>query len=415
MRVCIHRGAREIGGNCVELESGRKRLLIDIGRPLDASRNDEADLPRIAGLTGQGDGSLLGIVLSHPHQDHYGLVEYVDPSIPVFIGDAAARILDAAAFFAPSGIRIQPRGFLSDRRPLEIGPFTLTPYLMDHSAFDSYALLIETGGRRLLYTGDFRAHGRKAALTARLRDHPPKNVDVVLLEGTHIRARGQMPAGPDEAGVESAMADLLRQTRGLAVIFSATQNIDRLVTTYRACKKAGRTLVIDLYTATVAAATRRDTIPQPGFPRLRVHVPNRQRILVKTSAEFGRIESIRKHRIFLDEVRSDPGKFVFLAQGSTLPELARAGCLADASAIWSLWPGYLDQPSGARVTRVLEQHAVPLLQLHSSGHASIEDLQRLALAINPNRIVPIHTSAPTRFPELFKRVELRQDGEWWPV
>ena len=87
------------------------------------------------------------------------------------------------------------------------------------------------------------------------------------------------------------MAETFGSTRGLAVVFSASQNIDRLVSIYRACVRAGRTLVIDLYTATIAAATGRDTIPHPGFPGLRVYVPDRQRILVKRSGEFERVNA----------------------------------------------------------------------------------------------------------------------------
>jgi ribonuclease J len=211
------------------------------------------------------------------------------------------------------------------------------------------------------------------------------------------------------------MAETFRRTRGLVNVFSAAQNIDRLVTIYRACKRAGRILVIDLYSATVAAATTRTTIPQAGFPRLRVYVPNRQRILVKESAEFERIEAIRPHRVFLEEIRADPGRFVMVAQGSTLPEIARAGCLEGAGAIWSLWAGYLEQPSGMRVTRLLEKHAVPLVHLHASGHARVEDLQALAAAFAPARVVPIHSSAPERFAELFDNVDQHDDGEWWAV
>jgi ribonuclease J len=413
VRVCVHRGTREIGGNCVEFEAAGKRLVIDIGRPLDASFDDQVELPDIAGLDGGGDGSLIGVVLSHPHQDHYGLVEQLDPSVPIYVGKAAAAILAAAVFFARSGVRLQPAGFLENRKPFEAGPFTITPYLVDHSAFDSYALLVEGDGRRVFYSGDFRAHGRKAALVERLCGNPPHDVSVVLLEGTHVRAEGQAGSGRDESEIELAMADAFRATRGMVVVFSATQNVDRLVTIYRACKRAGRTLVIDLYAAAVAAATGRDTIPQAGFPRLRVYVPNRQRILVKESAEFERVESIKQYRVFLDEIRANAGRFVMVAQGSTLAELTKGECLKDALAIWSLWPGYLEQPSGKRLTRLLEQHAVPLVHLHASGHARVEDLQALAAALAPARVVPIHSAAPERFANLFANVERHEDGEWW--
>lgn len=411
MRVCIHRGAREVGGNCVEFEASGKRLVIDIGRPLDMPPGSVVDLP----FTAKSDGTLVGIVVSHPHQDHYGLVEQLDAKVPIYVGRAAAAILEAAVFFAPSGARLHPAGFLADRKPIELGPFIVTPYLVDHSAFDSYALLIEADGRRVFYSADFRAHGRKAALTDRLSKEPPESVNVVLLEGTHVRSDGRTPAGVNESDVELSMAALFRQTAGMVTIFNAAQNIDRLVTIYRACKRTGRMLVIDLYTATIAAVTGKATIPQPGFPNLRVYVPNRQRILVKESGEFDRVEAIRPHRIFLEEIRADPSRYVMVLQGSTLPEIARAGCLKDSAAIWSLWSGYLDQPSGARVARELKKHGVPITHLHASGHAPVEDLQTLAAAFAPARIVPIHSAAPQRFADLFDNVEQHEDGEWWTV
>src|SRR5918999_5500703 len=167
MRARIHRGAHEIGGNCVELEVGGKRIVLDLGRPLGVAPDEEVDLPAIPGLTSPDD-SLVGLILSHPHQDHYGLVAQAERSVPVYIGKAAAAILEAVAFFTRSGIALGPSGFLENRRPLVLEPFTITPYLVDHSAFDSYALLIDGGGRRLFYSGDVRAHGRKAALVKAL-------------------------------------------------------------------------------------------------------------------------------------------------------------------------------------------------------------------------------------------------------
>ena len=415
MRVRIHRGSREIGGNCVELEVGAKRLVLDLGLPLDTSPTEEVALPDVPGLAFWDDPSLIGVILSHPHQDHYGLVAKTDPSLPVYVGRAAAAILDAATFFSPAGLKLSVAGFLEDRVPFTLGPFRVTPYLVDHSAFDSYALLVEGGGRRIFYSGDFRAHGRKGSLVSKLCEDPPTDIDVLMLEGTHVHTDGPEPSRLDEADVELAMAETFSSTRGLVAVVSSTQNIDRLVSIYRACKRAERTLVIDLYTATIAAATDRDTIPQPGFPGLRVYIPNRQRILVKRSGEFERANALRQHRIFPDEIRDRASQLVVLIQGSTLLELAQANCLEGANAIWSLWPGYLDQPSGRRTKRLLEDRGVPLVHIHASGHARVEDLQALAEAVAPSRVVPIHTAAPERFEDLFDRVELHRDGEWWEV
>lgn len=237
----------------------------------------------------------------------------------------------------------------------------------------------------------------------------------MLLEGTHVRDAGQGINGPSERDVELAMAETFRTAKGLGVVFSSAQNIDRLVTIYRACKRARRTLVVDLYTAAIATSTAHRTIPQPGHPNLRIYVPNRQRILVKTSREFDRVEAIRRHRVFLAEIRERAAEMVMVIQGSTLPELARANCLDGAVAIWSLWPGYLDRSSGKRTTRRLRGERVPLVHLHASGHARIEDLQALARAMAPARVAPIHTAAPEQFDRLFDRVEVHDDGLWWEV
>jgi ribonuclease J len=72
--MCIHRGSRQIGGSCVEVESHGQRLLIDLGLPLDAENNSIQYLPDISGLDGN-DPSLLGIFISHPHLDHFGTAD----------------------------------------------------------------------------------------------------------------------------------------------------------------------------------------------------------------------------------------------------------------------------------------------------------------------------------------------------
>ncbi len=168
MRVRIHRGAHEVGGSCVEVEAADgSRCLLDLGRPLSAGHGDAVPLPDIAGLASP-DPTLLGLLVSHPHADHYGLVADLTVDLPIYLGRAAAAILDAAAFFSPVTSAVRTAGFLVDRTPFTLGPFTVTPYLADHSAFDSYSLLVEADGARLFYTGDIRGHGRKAALFERL-------------------------------------------------------------------------------------------------------------------------------------------------------------------------------------------------------------------------------------------------------
>jgi ribonuclease J len=187
------------------------------------------------------------------------------------------------------------------------------------------------------------------------------------------------------------------------------------VTVYRAARRSGRQLVVDLYGATVAAAAR-PTIPQPGFPGLRVYVPNRQRARVKEAGEFDRTAAVRPVRAFPEELAAHAERFLFHVPSSTARELIAAQVLNRSGvAVWSLWDGYLAEPSGVALTGLLAENGIPLRHVHTSGHASVADLRRLVAALDPKRVVPIHSEAADRFSELFPRVDCHDDGTWWEV
>ncbi len=80
------------------------------------------------------------------------------------MGQATESIMRAAAPFIPDGQALNAAHHLKAGESLRIGPFRILPYLVDHSGFDAYALTIEADGKRLFYSGDLRAHGRKSRL-----------------------------------------------------------------------------------------------------------------------------------------------------------------------------------------------------------------------------------------------------------
>lgn len=421
MRACIHRGSGEVGGNCVELEQDGFRLVVDVGRPLTAGWGEVVPLPDIPGLATGDDPRLLGVILSHGHLDHWGLMPQVHPDVPRYIGHAAADILRAAEFWG-TGIDLAETGHLEHRRPFVLGPFTITPYLNDHSAFDAYSLLIDAGGDRLFYTGDFRGHGRKGRLFDELVADPPAGVDVLVCEGTNVHREDLGDAAEQtatEAQVETDLAATLRDTDGLVVVLSSPQNIDRLVTTYRAALRADRDLVVDLYGADVAAATGRATIPQLGadWPRVHVYLPLRQRVRIKEAEEFHRTAAIRSQRLFAEHLAAEPARFVLFGSFQSELKALRAPTGPRVGAVvWSMWDGYLAERSGVALQEQLAAAGVPLVHHHTSGHARPEQLVELVSAMKPGRVVPIHTSAPGDLVALTGwSGQLPDDREGWSV
>jgi ribonuclease J len=410
MKVRIHRGAAEIGGSCVEVESSGHRILLDVGMPLTGLGDSRPLVPVI------DSSSLCGIVISHPHQDHYGLLPWIPSVAPVALGIAARRILNAAAPFTKHRALKLDGPFLVDRQSVNLGPFRITPYLVDHSAYDAYALLIEADQKRLLYSGDMRMHGRKAQLMDKLMATGPKDVDVLLLEGTTLGRGNSSAPSLSEANLEAAFQGAFNKTAGLVLVQTSPQNIDRMVTIYRACLKSGRNLVFDLYAASILEATGNPAIPQSHWKQINLAIPNRQRVQIKTNRWFDVLSRHSANRLYLrKDIACNPGKYVLLFRSVWMSDLERADCLAGASLIHSQWEGYLNELGRQKVDVWRKRHGIPLHQIHTSGHASPKDLRRFAKAISPKVLVPIHSANPQNFRALCPNVECHADGEWWEL
>ena len=415
MQACIHRGSKEIGGSCVEVESFGQRLLVDFGLPLDAEDNSRQYIPAIAGLDGS-DSSLLAILISHSHLDHFGLLANISEKIPTGMGAAARRILEAAVPFLPGKWPMPAQGWnYQSGKTTDIGPFRITPFLVDHSAYDAYALMIESGGRRIFYSGDFRSHGRKAALFERLTANPPQNINALLLEGSSLGRISDHQAFPTEQEIETQLVNIFSTTEGLALIHTSGQNIDRIVSIFRASKRTGRKLIIDLYVAAILEATGNNNLPQSFWSDVALYIPQAQRIQIKKNAWFDLLKRHSANRIFIEHLQHSLGKSTLLFRPLHRSDLERAECLTGAAYIYSQWEGYWEQGAYDKVKDWLERNSVTKHSIHTSGHASPADLKKLVSAINPDKVIPIHSFFPDRYPELFPNVKAHNDGEWWEV
>jgi ribonuclease J len=413
MNLVIHRGSNQIGGSCVEVESQGRRLLIDLGLPLDAEGDPRQFLPAVSGLNGK-DPSLLGILISHPHQDHFGLLSLISPDVKIGMGAAARRILTAAAPFIRD--RLPPPAFgwaFEHEQPLQIGPFTVTPYLVDHSAYDSYALLIEADEKRVFYSGDFRAHGRKSSLFEAIIKNPPQGIDALLLEGSSIGRLKEGETFPTEQEMEAEFIKAFVATKGLALVHASAQNIDRIVSIFRACKQTGRIMVIDLYAAAVLEATGNLKLPQSSWDGVALFLPKSQRMKIKRSGWFDLLDQHSSHRIYMRQIRKEPEKYVLLFRPLHLGDLESGDCLAEASYVYSQWDGYWGKDDFDEVKSLLARHQIKEHRIHTSGHACPADLQKFAAALNPRKTVPIHSFEPEKYLSLFPNVQIHADGERW--
>lgn len=426
MNFKIHRGTQEIGGSCVEIWTDTTKIVVDIGMPLVVSDGQEFNfkqyeklttqelvekgiLPDIDGLYENSTSKVDGILISHYHQDHHGFLSFADTSIPIFTGKATQNILEfSEEFFKGQQLNNRFQNFTKDSA-FSIGDITIQPYWMDHSAFDAYAFLIEASGKRLFYSGDFRGHGRKDKVFKWFLYNAPKNVDYLLMEGTTI-GRGQQ-SFPSEKELEENFIDVFKSKQEINLINTSAQNIDRLITIYRACKRTNKLMVVDVYTAAIMKEMAEyATIPYPSasFPEIKVMYPYflSKMIADKIGKEF--LYQFQPFKITKEEISERRKEIVFLIRPSMKADIDRIAKMENGNFIYSMWSGYLEQPKTKAFIDHLNSKGFSFHQIHTSGHADIETLKDMVTAMKPKNLVPIHTFDGDDYKDIFKDVNVRR-------
>lgn len=432
VEVIIHRGTHTIGGSCVEIRSNNDRIIIDLGTPLMARDGAELDEQAIKnpsienGILPYADGvyvnqtpSVKAVILSHPHLDHYGLMDWVHPDIPIYLSEESKTVITAGnAFYAPDNVHrkmLEHCKTFEHYQPFNIGPFTITSYLIDHSAFGASSLLIEAEGKRIFYSGDVSGHGRKALLFDRLTSDPIRGIDCLLLEGTTVGIDHSIGYSSEEA-VEKAMYSIFSIQKDISFIISSGSNIDRLVSMQVASKESNKLLIIDIYQFYLLEQLKRkfdSSLPPYPSDNIRILYIRHHADSVVANLDKQLLYDYKPRKISQDEILANRQNMVLRLPLSIMNRLAtklqEARPLSEAHYIYSMWEGYLERDP--KFKELSERFNIPITEIHTSGHACLNDLKRLAEALKPKAVIPIHTLGGDVFAEHFANVVRIDDGE----
>lgn len=393
LNIDVLRGAGQIGGNLISISCEGTSILLDAGEELEGTGGIP---PQVGALT--RPNGFDAVFVTHYHRDHLGLVYKANPDIPLYLGQKTWAVQTASDRYMGRE-PLCPAGFLRDRTPIQIGQITVTPYFCDHSAFDSYMLLVEGAGSSVLYTGDFRGHGRKS-FPAFLRRLPDK-VDTLICEGTTLSRPEVEPW--KEQQLEDRAVFILEQMTGPAFVLLSSGNLDRVVTFYKAAKHTGRLLLEDLYLAELACAAG-GSIPHPGsFSDVKVFLPRGYSESNPNYRRYLRYSAYGGARIGKDAI---PAKSLICVRTSMLPwirSLSKHLPLADGVLFYSMWSGYREKPEMAEFLTTCRELGLGEKVLHTSGHAGQKDLTALIERVRPDEIIPVHTLCPEWFADKYGR------------
>lgn len=430
MNFKIHRGTKEIGGSCVEVWTSNTRILLDFGTPLVDREASEFDfnkyknltipqlidcgvLPDIKGLYNVTEKLIDGVIISHAHQDHYGLLKYTHKAVKHYLGEATHKIIELNNLFTTQEIHIENVNYFEREKAFQIGDISITPYWADHSAFDAYSFLVEADGKRLFYSGDFRSHGRKANAFKWFIHNAPQQVDYLLLEGTTISRENKTCKTENE--IENDFVKVFQEQNKVNLIYTSGQNIDRIVSIYRACLVTGKILVIDVYVAKILK-TLSDfaKIPYPSkeYENLKVMFPYYTGRRLKSEGNEKVLYEFKNYKITKEEITNQADKIVMLVRPSMEKDLEHIPGIDGGNLIYSMWEGYLQKSGTKKLIDYLTKRNFTILKIHTSGHADTQTLKQMVEAIKPKKIVPIHTFGKSEYAGIFSTPILElNDGE----
>lgn len=408
MYIKLIRGAKQIGGNIVEIGTDNTRLIFDAGTnlpPID-DRNYIDDIS-VEGLT-CGKAGYNAVFISHHHGDHCGLVSRIVEEIPVYCGKETSEILEVIGDFIHSPLRCKFSIF-SDRETVQCGDIKVTPILTKHSARDAYMFFIEADGKTVLYTGDFNDYSSTAEYIS------DKHVNVLITEGTNINTaeRGYMPEIKDENDVRIKAEEICNEYDGTVFVLCSSANEERVLAMKEAAANTGRTDYEDLFMASL----RRQDDEKYKFIASFVKDDN-------VKEKYFNYFYSKRQLVGAEKLASTKGKKLLFVRQSMAPFISKyLSSLPERERnqrhvlIYSIWNGYKRSAYTKHFLKEMSKLNIDVVDLHCSGHAYGDTIMQFVKTVSPDVLIPIHCEESDR--EIFNSVEpncyLSEDNEVYVV
>lgn len=245
-------GAGEIGMNVYLYGFGparsRKWIMVDLGITFPGELEPGVDvvLPDLRFIE-EERGNLLGLVLTHAHEDHIGAVPELWQSlgVPIYATPFTAAMLQAKMSEQRSGPKL-PINVVPLGGRFSLGPFDLQLVNMAHSIPEPSALAIRTPAGRIFHTGDWKLDPKPiigdGTDEAAIRAFAAEGLDAVVCDSTNALREG---SSPSETDVAYKLAEIIKGSPGRRVVVTTfASNLGRIRSVAEAAVAAGRTLVV---------------------------------------------------------------------------------------------------------------------------------------------------------------------------
>ncbi len=452
-------GVNEIGGNKILLEDQGTKIFLDFGMSFGQAGkffseflqprkcNGVGDfiefglLPDLKGLYRRDylkhmgrkieDTDFQGVLLSHAHADHAAYVHHLREDIPIHCSEPTHAILKALNDTARTGFAeltemkesfqtyVNTKGTISRKntrnnpdtlkkrdykifdfgKKFKIDSLEIIPFNVDHSLPGATGFIIHTSSGTVVYTGDFRLHGRRGEKTKEFMNAcANEKPDVLIIEGTRIDEEIHRT----EKDVESEVASYV-SSQGLTVCNWPIRDTDRMMSFVNAAKKAGKKLAIttkQAYLIDLLKNCKDADVPTLGVD-VQVYAMRKSWGLIGSDWDYRILtqdyekweKPYLEKAICYKDVSDSQNDYMFFCSNFDLKELVDLKPKEGSSYIKSVCEPFDVEMelNWAKIENWINHFEMNLHRTHVSGHASGPQLKEFVEKVSPVRIVPVHT------------------------
>jgi ribonuclease J len=379
-------GVGEIGMNLAIYgfgdERNRQWIAVDLGVAFadDALPGVDLILPDISYLM-EERRNLLGLVLTHAHEDHFGAVIDLWPrlEIPIYATPFTAALLQAKRESEPGAPEI-PVNIVPLGGRFALGPFDIELVSMAHSIPESNGLIIRTPLGTVLHTGDWKIDPTPVIEPptdeAKLRALGDEGCLALVGDSTNAVREGRSPS---ESDVAKCLAELIRSAPARVAVTTFASNVARLRAVAQAAAECEREVVVVGRAMERISQVARETGYLDGIREFRSvdvygHLPP-DKVLALCTGSQG------ESRAALARIAQDEHPDVALSRGDRVIFSSRA------------IPG--NEKMVMRVINGLVSQGIEVITdrthlVHVSGHPRVDELKDMIGWVRPQILLPVH-------------------------
>ncbi|HEX8555119.1 MAG TPA: ribonuclease J [Sphingomonas sp.] len=323
---------------------------------------------------------LVGIVLTHGHEDHIGALPYLaeDLGVPLYATKFTAGLIRGKLEEEGIADRVKLR-IVEYGKKFEAGPFGFTFVPMAHSIPEASALIIDTPEGRVFHTGDWKLDPTPVigtpATPEELTAIGDTGVDVLVCDSTNVF---NTEASGSEASVRRGLAETVGKAKGRVVVTSFASNAARLVTLGEVARETGRKLCVagrslDRILGVGKQCGYFGDMPDTIDPDTAMRLPRNKVLIVATGGQGEPRAALARIADKTHPIALDAGDTVIFSSKQIPGNEVAIGRIQNILA-------------GRGVEMITERQA----HVHVSGHPGRPELKQMFDWIRPKLLIPVH-------------------------